>query len=324
MFERYTEPARRVIFFSRYEASVYGSPYIETEHLLLGLFREDKILVSQLQDAHGSVESIRSEIEAQQKTGKRTGISTSVDLPLSTECKRVLVHAAEEAETLQHKFIDSGHLVLALIRTEDCFASTLLRKHGVDYAYYRELVGASPQAGSGVAVERHRAVTGPSAWLEAESEKCTAPSLREVITTLETLIDQSFERLDMHSDAYGEQRLKRKSWSRKEALGHLIDLATSHHRWFARALTKPKIFESGYPLDDWVSSQRYHECPWPELVNLWVSINRLLLHVLRAIPEEKLAVSCRIGIEDSISLRNLIERYVERCDDIMGQILARL
>ena len=37
MFERYTEKARRVIFFARYEASQFGSPYIETEHLLLGL-----------------------------------------------------------------------------------------------------------------------------------------------------------------------------------------------------------------------------------------------------------------------------------------------
>jgi ATP-dependent Clp protease ATP-binding subunit ClpC len=37
MFERYTEKARRVIFYARYEASQFGSPYIETEHLLLGL-----------------------------------------------------------------------------------------------------------------------------------------------------------------------------------------------------------------------------------------------------------------------------------------------
>ena len=41
MFERYTEKARRVAFFARFEASQYGSPYIETEHLLLGLLRED-------------------------------------------------------------------------------------------------------------------------------------------------------------------------------------------------------------------------------------------------------------------------------------------
>jgi hypothetical protein len=44
VFECYTEKARRVIFFGRYEASQFGSPYIETEHLLLGLLREDKAL----------------------------------------------------------------------------------------------------------------------------------------------------------------------------------------------------------------------------------------------------------------------------------------
>jgi ATP-dependent Clp protease ATP-binding subunit ClpC len=44
MFERYTEKARRVIFFARYEASQFGSPHIETEHILLGLLREDKAL----------------------------------------------------------------------------------------------------------------------------------------------------------------------------------------------------------------------------------------------------------------------------------------
>ena len=48
MFERYTEGARRTIFFARYEASQIGSAYIETEHLLLGLLREDKALFHRL------------------------------------------------------------------------------------------------------------------------------------------------------------------------------------------------------------------------------------------------------------------------------------
>ena len=60
MFERYTEKARRVIFFARYEASQFGSPYIETEHLLLGLLREDKALTNRFLRSHASVESIRS------------------------------------------------------------------------------------------------------------------------------------------------------------------------------------------------------------------------------------------------------------------------
>ncbi len=55
MFERYTEKARRVIFFARYEASQFGSPYIETEHLLLGLLREDKALTNRFLRSHASV-----------------------------------------------------------------------------------------------------------------------------------------------------------------------------------------------------------------------------------------------------------------------------
>src|SRR5215471_3676793 len=81
MFERYTEKARRVIFFARYEASQFGSPYIETEHLLLGLLREDKALTNRFLRSHASVESIRKQIEGH--TTIREKVSTSVDLPLS-------------------------------------------------------------------------------------------------------------------------------------------------------------------------------------------------------------------------------------------------
>src|SRR6266849_347681 len=56
MFERYTEKARRVIFFAHYEASQFGSPCIETEHLLLGLMREDKQLAARFLRSSASVE----------------------------------------------------------------------------------------------------------------------------------------------------------------------------------------------------------------------------------------------------------------------------
>ncbi len=79
MFERYTEKARRVIFFARYEASQFGSPYIETEHLLLGLLREDKALTNRFLRSHASVESIRKQIEG------HTTIRTSTSEP-STCC----------------------------------------------------------------------------------------------------------------------------------------------------------------------------------------------------------------------------------------------
>ena len=140
MFERYTEKARRVIFFARYEASQFGSPYIETEHLLLGLLREDKALTNRfLRSPHTSIESIRKQIEG--RTTVREKVSTSVDLPLSQECKRVLACAAEEAERLAHKHIGTEHLLLGLLREEKSFAAEILHERGLRLSTIREELG---------------------------------------------------------------------------------------------------------------------------------------------------------------------------------------
>src|ERR1035438_5713819 len=136
MFERYTEKARRVIFFARYEASQFGSPYIETEHLLLGLLREDKALTFPFLRSHASVESICHQIEGHITI--REKVSTSVDRPLSNECQRVLVYAAEEAERLSHKHIGTEHLLLGLLREEKCYAAEILHEHGLHLSVIRE------------------------------------------------------------------------------------------------------------------------------------------------------------------------------------------
>src|SRR3954462_14043821 len=143
MFERYTEKARRVIFFARYEASQFGSPYIETEHLLLGLLREDKALTNRFLRQHSSVDSIRKQIEGH--TTIREKVSTSVDLPLSNECKRVLAYAAEEAERLSHKHIGTEHLLLGLLREEKCFAAEILHERGLRLSAIREELARSTQ-----------------------------------------------------------------------------------------------------------------------------------------------------------------------------------
>jgi ATP-dependent Clp protease ATP-binding subunit ClpC len=87
MFEMYNENARRAVFFSRYEASTVGSPYIESEQLLLGLLREDKAITERLFRSYADVESIRKQIESQ--TIVREKLQTSVDLPMSNEWKLI-------------------------------------------------------------------------------------------------------------------------------------------------------------------------------------------------------------------------------------------
>ncbi|HUF24099.1 MAG TPA: ATP-dependent Clp protease ATP-binding subunit [Vicinamibacterales bacterium] len=137
MFERYTERARRVLFFARYEASQLGSISIETEHLLLGLIREGKGLTSRIfQRSHLSLETIRKEIEG--RTVFREKVSTSVEIPFSQETKRVLQHAAEEAERLMHNYIGTEHLLLGILREEQSVAATILTEKGMRLASVRE------------------------------------------------------------------------------------------------------------------------------------------------------------------------------------------
>ncbi|HQR31963.1 MAG TPA: ATP-dependent Clp protease ATP-binding subunit [Blastocatellia bacterium] len=137
MFERYTEKARRVVFFARYEASQFGSTQIEAEHVLLGLIREDKNLTYRFfQRSHATVESIRREIEG--RTVLRDRIPNNIDLPLSVEAKHVLAYAAEESERLGNRHIGTEHLLLGLLREENSLAAEILYERGLRLSDIRQ------------------------------------------------------------------------------------------------------------------------------------------------------------------------------------------
>src|SRR6266542_2465067 len=147
MFERYTEKARRVIFFARYEASQFGAPAIEPEHLLLGLMREDKTLTGRFfPRAQISVESIRREIEG--RTLLRERIPTSVELPLAPATKRVLHYSHEESDRLQHRHIGTEHLLLGLLREERSMAAQILFERGLRLAAVRDEIARQTGADS--------------------------------------------------------------------------------------------------------------------------------------------------------------------------------
>ncbi|HWF08157.1 MAG TPA: Clp protease N-terminal domain-containing protein, partial [Bryobacteraceae bacterium] len=159
MFERYTETARRTIFFARYEASQFGSPQIETEQILLGVLREDKALANRLLGSHARVEELRNSIKLRGTTGLK--IATSVDLPLSHESKRALAYGAEECERLNQKQIGPEHLLLGLLREEKCFAAQLLREYGVTVELAREQVLQSDPLAQG----RSASIAGLDQWV---------------------------------------------------------------------------------------------------------------------------------------------------------------
>lgn len=156
MFERYTERARRVIFFARYEASQFGSTIIESEHLLLGLIREEKNLTNRFLRSSSSIESIRSEIAG--RTTIREKVSTSIDLPLSNECKRILAYANEESERLNSRYIGTEHLLLGILREDKCVAREILFERGLRVDVIREELarsGPREDEGSGFLSHAH-------------------------------------------------------------------------------------------------------------------------------------------------------------------------
>ena len=138
MFERYTEKARRVIFFARYEASQLGGSEIDTEHLLLGLLRESRLMVRELTGV--DTDRLRDAIERdnEERNRGREKVSTSVDMPLANDAKQTLGYAAEEADVLGHRHIGTEHLLLALLRQPDSTAARILTEHNVDTAKVRE------------------------------------------------------------------------------------------------------------------------------------------------------------------------------------------
>lgn len=128
MYERYSQEARRAIFFSAWEARQAASGYIEPEHLLLSLTHEPNSKANQLFSLVAHVEKFRQQLGSHVSAK----IPQSVDLPLSNAGKRVLVYTAEEADRLTSKPIGTEHLLLGLLREKKSRVPEALAAVGID------------------------------------------------------------------------------------------------------------------------------------------------------------------------------------------------
>lgn len=123
MLETSSEKARRVFFFARYEASQLGSKYIEPEHLLLGIFREDKALTNRLVGGIDKQESIRKEIVDRLYLGDK--VSSSVDIPMSKRSDAAVAVAEKERIRMADARLETHHLLLGILQVEGLGAETL-------------------------------------------------------------------------------------------------------------------------------------------------------------------------------------------------------
>src|SRR5690242_1781257 len=138
MWQRFTERAKRVVFFALEEAARLGENHVATEHLLLGLVREtDSVAVRILGVLGVELSRIRSEIMANIAHGPG---NLGQDMRLTPDAKRVIDLAYEEAGYLNNDYIGTQHLLLGMMRESGNPAAQTLGRLGADLERARQIV----------------------------------------------------------------------------------------------------------------------------------------------------------------------------------------
>ena len=129
MFERFTERARKVVVLAQEEARHFNHNYIGTEHLLLGLLREDEGVAARALTALGvTIEEARERVASIVGYGSE---GPGLQAPFTPRSKKVLELALREAMRLEHNYIGTEHILLGLVRENEGVAARVLSDLGV-------------------------------------------------------------------------------------------------------------------------------------------------------------------------------------------------
>ena len=143
IFDRYTDEAKRAIFFARHEACEAGSSEITLWHLLLGMLHDDGTRFERLFTLRRFDKPLR-DILIHPAKSKSAPAPPYKDIPLSKECKMTLAYAAEEDTSLGGGWIGSEHLLLGILRLEKQPATNYLQTNGVSLESARSTIRANP------------------------------------------------------------------------------------------------------------------------------------------------------------------------------------
>ena len=111
-------------------------------------------------------------------------------------------------------------------------------------------------------------------------------------------------------------------WSRKQVIGHLIDSASNNHQRFVRAALQGSLEFPHYDQDGCVRVQAVQSAPWPLLVTLWTNYNLYVAHIIAHLPQAQLEAQCRIGEDETVTLKFLAEDYLTHLLHHLNQIGA--
>ena len=122
-------------------------------------------------------------------------------------------------------------------------------------------------------------------------------------------------------EAMADKPWRAGGWTRKQVLGHMIDSAANNHQRFVRASLDGSYAGPFYAQEGWVAAHGYNEMPWATLLKWWEAYHEMLKAVVERIPEERMEAVCRVGDDEPVTLRFLIEDYVAHQRHHLGQIL---
>jgi ATP-dependent Clp protease ATP-binding subunit ClpA len=209
MFERFTERARRVVVLAQEEARMLDHNYIGTEHLLLGLIREDDGVAARVIRSFGlTLEAAREQVERIIGRGQEP---PSGHIPFTPRAKKVLELSLREALALKKNYIDTGHILLGLVREGEGVGAQILERVAVPSSVIREnvieLADADPEelgAGEAAALTRlqaaaRRQTLGRSLRVSAE----TVLEFRDALASIDRRlagIERHLEIVDLDGD----------------------------------------------------------------------------------------------------------------------------
>jgi ATP-dependent Clp protease ATP-binding subunit ClpA len=138
MFERFTNQARRVVVLAQEESRSLNHNYIGTEHLVLGILREERGTGAKaLESLDVALDAVRGEVETRIGRGDQ---QQSGHIPFTPRAKKALELSLRESLALGHDYIGTGHLVLGLIRKGDGVGVEILVGLGTDLNVLRARV----------------------------------------------------------------------------------------------------------------------------------------------------------------------------------------
>ncbi|WP_067816912.1 Clp protease N-terminal domain-containing protein [Actinomadura kijaniata] len=138
MFERFTDRARQVIVAAQEESRLLAHAHIGTEHLLLGLWRDpDPAFAEALRPAEVDLPTLRARVEELVGRGEA---APPDHVPFTPRAKHVLELSLREAKALRHDSIDSGHIMLGLLREANGVAARVLGGLGADLPSVRDRI----------------------------------------------------------------------------------------------------------------------------------------------------------------------------------------